>query len=208
MTRRSIVLLALGVLVLAVGFAVTPYALPTSVALGPCGRDWTSPSSYLPRSSPTRSVTWTLGETSAKLCYGSPSARGRAIFGGLIPWWELWRTGANEPTRLFIDGPVEVAGISLGAGRYSLYTRPAPDYWEVWISESTFHWGNAISSAVRAREVGTAMLRVGATDGAVESLGFSWQAKGSERGVLRLEWESTRIDIPIAVAEASRTASD
>ena len=92
-------------------WAILPYWMPTSIALGPCGRDWTSPTSYGPKASPMREVEFSVGESNGKLCYGSPGVRGRKIFGVLVPWGELWRTGANEPTRLFVNGPVTVAGI-------------------------------------------------------------------------------------------------
>ena len=182
----------LGLFVLWAGLS---YWLSPRVALGPCGKDWTSPTSFAPRASPTRSVRFVVGETEGKLCYGSPSARGREVFGGLVPWGELWRTGANEPTRLFLDGPATVAGIPLEAGRYSVYTIPGPETWQLFVSTSTFHWGNQISEIVRELEVGGAELQVSTTGGHVEELTFS-----RDGDALVLEWEATRVEIPLAPA--------
>ena len=199
--RRLIGVCTLGVVVLA--WAMTPYLLPTSIALGPCGRDWTSPSSYAPRASPTESLRFEVGEVSAKLCYGSPSVRGRDIFGGLVPFGELWRTGANEPTRLFTDGPLSIAGIDLPAGRYSLYTEPGPEAWRLYLSSSTFHWGNDIGEAVRAAEVGgtdvPAVHFEPPVEPPVEALRFVWKANDSDSGRLALEWDRTRVLIPVEV---------
>ena len=196
MRRVGVVLLlaAFGVLI----WATIPYWLPTSIALGPCGKDWTSPTSYLPRASPTRSVEFRVGEVEGRVCYGSPSARGREVFGGLVRWSELWRTGANEPTRLFVDGEVEVAGVSLPAGRYSLYTIPGPESWQLFISTSTFHWGNQITSSVRAAEVGSARLQPSPTGDHTEQMKMGWEPVDAGSGRLTLEWEHTRIEIPLA----------
>ena len=193
---NALLLVAIGALT----WATIPYWLPTSIALGPCGKDWTSPTSYQPRASPMRSVEFRIGEVNGKVCYGSPSARGREVFGGLVPWNELWRTGANEPTRLFVDGEVEVAGIVLPAGRYSLYTIPGPESWQLFVSTSTFHWGNEINSSVRADEMGSARLEPSTTAEHVEQMTMSWEPAGDASGRLTLEWERTRIEIPLSNA--------
>jgi hypothetical protein len=196
MRIKLIVLAAL--LAVFVGWASLPYQLPTSVALGPCGRDWTSPSSYLPRSSPTRSEVFAVGEVNAKICYGSPAAKEREIFGALVPWGELWRLGANEPTRLFVDGAIDLAGVELGPGRYSIYAIPHEERWQLFVSSSLFHWGNAITASVRDREVGSAELLVAPSVDHVEELELVWQADDAERGELVVRWQTTSVAIPIS----------
>ncbi|MEE2777648.1 MAG: DUF2911 domain-containing protein [Acidobacteriota bacterium] len=197
-SRRTLVATILVLLVLAMLMAAQPYLLPPTIALGPCGRDWTSPSSYLPRSSPTLSTELSLAGTDGKLCYGSPSARGRDVFGSLVPWGELWRTGANEPTRLFLNAPLTLAGIELAAGRYSLYTIPGESRWQLFVSTSTYHWGNAISAEVRERELGSAELVTETGTEVVENLTFRWQPINARTGALVLEWADTRVAIPVA----------
>jgi len=197
---RRIPLVVVAAFVVFLVWAVIPYWMPTSIALGPCGRDWTSPTSYGPKASPMREVTFGVGDTEAKVCYGSPSVRGREVFGVLVPWGELWRMGANEPTRLFVNGPIEIAGIPLDAGRYSLYTVPNADHWQIFVSRSTFHWGNLISEDVRAREVGNADVRPSSTPEFVEQMTLGWEADSSDSGLLTLEWEETRVEIPVASA--------
>jgi len=121
----------------------------------------------------------------------------------LVPWGQLWRMGANEPTRIFVDGPVELGGTALSPGRYSIYAIPGPDKWRVMVSESTFHWGNAISPSVRARELGSVTLEPLELEQSVESLRFQWRpGPPGEPGTLEMEWETTRIAIPLRLAVA------
>lgn len=201
---KRIPLIVVVALVVFVVWAAIPYWMPTPIALGPCGRDWTSPTSYGPKASPMRELDFSVGGADGKICYGSPSARGREIFGSLVPWGELWRTGANEPTRLFVDSPVELAGIPLDAGRYSIYTLPNPDRWRLYVSRSTFHWGNLITEEVRAREVGSAELPSVEAPDFAEQLRFLWEPGPGATGLLALEWEETRLEIPVRAAFPDR----
>lgn len=76
------------------------------------------------RSSPLRSLEGTIGESNVLIQYGAPSIRGRVIWGDLVPYNEVWRTGANEATFVDFDSDVKVEGQDLKAGRYSLFTIP------------------------------------------------------------------------------------
>jgi hypothetical protein len=125
--------------------------------------------------------------------------RGRPVFGHLVPFDSLWRMGANEPTRLYTDRAIRLAGISLGPGRYSLYSVPRPDAWEVFVSRSTLHWGNDISPTVRAAEVGHATVPVEALPIPVETLTVRADFEGDQM-LLSLEWETTRVRLPLEAA--------
>ena len=76
------------------------------------------------RPSPLRETRFMVGGTEALLCYGAPSARGREIMGGLLPFGNLERIGANEATALHLSGPANVGNVALDAGSYSLYAMP------------------------------------------------------------------------------------
>ncbi|MBO6574980.1 MAG: DUF2911 domain-containing protein [Rhodothermales bacterium] len=179
-------------------FARGPYFFPTSTALGPCFKDWTSPSSYMSRASPLRSVDMDLGDAQARLCYGAPSSNGRRLFGqgGVVPDGLLWRMGANEPTRLFVDGPVTLGSLRLEPGRYSLYAQTGQTMWRIFATQSTRHWGNMISSGVRAQEVGSFEVPRVRLGGHVEELTFS-----HADDTLTMAWGFTRIHMPLAAAE-------
>lgn len=84
------------------------------------------------RASPLRTLEGTAGNAKLKIQYGAPSVKGRVVWGDLVPYNEVWRTGANESTFVDFDSDVIVEGQKLGAGRYSLFTIPkASGKWTV-----------------------------------------------------------------------------
>ncbi len=198
---RRLVLGAAAALLLALvaAFVVTGVAyVPVQVMLGPCLRDWTSPSSYRPRASPLGSVTAAVGTGAVRVCYGRPSARGREVYGGLVPYGRLWRTGANEPTRLYTNVSLFMAGMGVPPGRYSLYTVPGRRSWEIRLSGSVLHWGNDLSERVEQREIGRTRVQAVRSSELVET--FTIDFEQAEAGDLHLvlAWEHTRVAIPIA----------
>jgi hypothetical protein len=186
-------------MLIAVFVATGVSLVPVSVALGPCLRDLTSPSSYGTRASPLARVDARVGDGTVRVCHGRPGMRGRAVFGQLVPFDSLWRTGANEPTRLYTNRPIRLAGIPLAAGRYSLYSIPRPERWEIFVSRSILHWGNDLSSGVRAAEVGRAEVAAERLAAPVETLTIGARPDGNG-AVLYLDWETTRISLPLEAA--------
>ncbi len=172
-------------------FVLTGITLvPTAVALGPCLRDFTS-SFWEERASPLASTTFEVGDGAVRVCYGRPSARERVVFGGLVPYRQLWRTGANEPTRIYTNRTIEVAGVRLVPGRYSLYTIPDTNEWRVFITESATHWGNDLRSGTRDKDVGVGVVPADTTMDYVET--FTISTESADDSVLMvLEWERTR----------------
>jgi hypothetical protein len=150
------------------------------------------------RASPYDSVAVQIGEAAVKICYGRPSARGRTMIGGeAVPFGELWRTGANEPTTLHTTGPLEVAGIRVGPGSYSLYTRPGEETWELFLNSSTDRWGIPINDEVRANEVGSATLPRERPSDHVETLTLRFVDASDAGADLVLEWEEFRVTVPV-----------
>lgn len=198
MTKRTL-FIGLGITGLLFGTcAVTGTSLvPTTLTLGPCLKDWTSLVSYRPRASPLATVRIPLEDGTVQVCHGRPSARGRVVFGGLVPYGELWRTGANEPTRIYTDQPISIAGVSLEPGRYSIYSRPDSDGWEIFLNRSTLHWGNDLSESVRAQEIGHAEVPVERLAEPVETLTVRSEARAADAVSLILEWEGTRVRLEL-----------
>lgn len=152
------------------------------------------------RASPYDSVDITVGSRTARICYGRPYRKGRQIFGGLVPFDSLWRTGANEPTILHLPFNAEIAGLTVPAGSYSLYTVPKQSgEWTLIVNRSTSQWGHpdSYTEAVRAQELGRAPIRTEPMDRAVEQFTIRSQSAGSDRADILLEWEQTRARIPI-----------
>ena len=154
------------------------------------------------RKSPLDSLTFTVAKQPVKLCYGRPSSRGRTMLGGgAVPYGKLWRTGANEPTIFFTPVALTVAGIAVAPGTYSLYTVPAAAEWEIIVNRSTKQWGEEsnYTPEMQQQEVGRAKVKSETVKTPVET--FTLRSEGAGSGAtLVLEWEKTRVKIPIKPA--------
>ena len=154
------------------------------------------------RKSPLDSLTFAVAGRPVKLCYGRPSSRGRTMLGGeAVPYGKLWRTGANEPTIFFTPAPLTVVGIKLPAGAYSLYTVPNAGEWEIIVNRSITQWGEEsnYTAAVKAQEVGRAKVKSEAVATPVEAFTIRSEPAGTG-ATLVLEWEKTRVRIPVKPA--------
>lgn len=152
------------------------------------------------RRSPLDSVTFVLQASPVKVCYSRPSARGRVIFGGLLPYGQLWRTGANEPTMIHTAIALSIAGIAVEPGSYSLYTVPGENEWELIVNASTSQWGHEGSyDSVRSHEIGRVKVMSEATDDHVEVFTIRATPNSDRDATLVLDWDRTRVVIPIAV---------
>jgi hypothetical protein len=149
------------------------------------------------RASPYDSTTVPLGDAQAKVCYNRPSARGRTMLGGENPYGTPWRTGANEPTTIHLPVAANIASIAVEPGTYTLYTIPGEQEWTVMVNRSTTQWGaTPYEGELAAQEVGRATVPASTTDGHVEQ--FTIRAQPADQGAtLILEWENTRVDIPV-----------
>ena len=99
------------------------------------------PASAPAQASPRDTARGTVGSASVLVDYGRPSRRGREIFGGLVPYDQVWRTGANAATTVVFGGPVELAGRPVDAGTYTLYSLPARNGWTLVVNRQTGQWG-------------------------------------------------------------------
>jgi hypothetical protein len=156
------------------------------------------------RKSPLDSVTFTVANKPVKVCYGRPSARGRVMLGGEdIPYGKIWRTGANEPTIFFAPIPLKVAGLQVPPGVYSLYTVPGPREWEIIVNRSISQWGreDKYTDEVRAKELGRAKLKAETVAPPVETFTIRAEPAGDRAAALLLEWEKTRVRIPVQPAK-------
>lgn len=100
-----------------------------------------APAQDLPRLSPAATVAQTLGVTRIEIRYGRPAVRDRVIWGELVPWNQVWRTGANEATTIEISHAVKIDGRELAGGRYGLFTIPDETEWTVIFNRVADQWG-------------------------------------------------------------------
>ena len=98
-------------------------------------------SDMLPRTSPNAAVSQTVGVSEVRISYGRPSMRGRTIFGDLVSYDDVWRTGANEATTITFSDDVQIEGQALSAGTYGLFTIPGEDEWTVIFNNEPDQWG-------------------------------------------------------------------
>ncbi len=178
--------------------SAAPAESPSTVALA-C-QPQQDRSTLAERASPYDSVRVTVAGADLLVCYGRPSSRSRVMIGGEnVPYGELWRTGANEPTIMHIPFPAEIAGIALEPGSYSLYSIPNPSEWTIIVNRSIAQWGEegSYTEEVRAQEVGRATVPVAPTSAPVETFTITAEPGDAEGTHLVLEWERSRVAIPI-----------
>lgn len=149
------------------------------------------------RVSPNATVTQTIGTTQVLLTYGRPHVNDREIFGGLVPYGEVWRTGANEAT--FVDFPVDVTieGEPLPAGEYSIYTIPGPDEWTVIFNENANQWGLDYDSSADALRVTTTPEEASHR----EMMTFTFHEVTDTSAELVLRWADIRVPITVELDE-------
>ena len=165
-------------------------------AQAPC--PWPAPPQLLnDRPSLPDSAMVQIGTETVKVCYSRPSARGRVIFGELVPFERPWRTGANEPTMLHLPARTRVADVVLAPGTYVLLTEPAEDSWEVLFNTSTATDPNEMFDALT--EVARVTVPVEAVADPIEILTMRFE--GVSPAMLVIEWQQTRVRVPIDVVE-------
>jgi len=156
----------------------------------------------LERASPPDSASVSLDGGVAKICYGAPSVRDREIFGGLVPYGEPWRIGANEATALHVTAPIEIGDLRLDPGSYSLYAVPGPDEWEIVANSAAQRWGVPIDEGVQANDLGSLTVTPGSTSEHVEVMRIDLASRGGGEAAIVIEWADTRVEVPFRAAGA------
>jgi hypothetical protein len=151
----------------------------------------------LPRPSPKAVLTQTIGLTDFTVTYSRPGVKGRKIWGGLVPYGEVWRTGANEATSFVTTGEATIAGRKMPAGEYSLYTIPAENEWTVIISTEKGAWGSYTYD--KAKDASRLTVKPVAAPHE-EWMRFTFENLTPSSGDLVLHWEKLQLSIPIEVA--------
>jgi hypothetical protein len=147
------------------------------------------------KASPPATATCDLGGgKTIKTDYSSPRAKGRKIYGGLVPYGEVWRTGANEATTFVTSADVIVGGTTVPAGSYTIFTVPTADKWTLIINKTTGEWG--IPYKYEGNELGRVDMNVSKLDAPVENLAIAYD-KSKAGCVLRIDWETTRAAVNI-----------
>lgn len=151
----------------------------------------------VPTLSPFTEITQEVALTQVKLSYARPSAKGRKVFGGLVPYGEVWRTGANASTKLTFTEDVKIEGNALKAGTYALYTIPGEKEWTVIIHTNTRH--RAITGGVYKPEEDAFRFKVKSakTSNFVETFTIDFTDLTTSSCKVRVAWENTEIKFRI-----------
>jgi Protein of unknown function (DUF2911) len=148
------------------------------------------------RPSPAAKASCSMGDgATITVDYSSPRAKGRKIYGGLVPYGEVWRLGANEATTFVTTSAVTVGGTKVPAGSYTLFAVPNADKWMLVISKKTGEWGVPYPGA--DSDFARVEMKASALPSAAENFSISFDKTGGGC-TLRAEWENTRATVDIS----------
>src|SRR5215467_5308160 len=145
--------------------------------------------------SPAASASCDLGGgKTVKSDYSSPRMKGRKVYGGLVPYGEVWRTGANEATTFVASSDISVGGKSVPAGNYTIFTVPNADKWTLIVNKKTGEWG--IPYKYESDELARVDMKVSKLPSPVENFTISFE-KSSTGCTMHIDWETTRASVDI-----------
>ncbi|HWN17890.1 MAG TPA: DUF2911 domain-containing protein [Gemmatimonadales bacterium] len=138
----------------------------------------------------------TIGAATFSVDYSRPLARGRTLLGNVISYDRVWRTGANAATQFTTSAPIRLAGLSLPAGTYTLWTVPHVKGVDLIVNKQTGQWGTEYG---RARDLGTVVMKSNSANPPVEQFTIAIEPAGARRGTLAMAWGTFRWTAPIEV---------
>lgn len=149
----------------------------------------------LPALSPGTKISQDFSLSSIEISYSRPSMRGRKIFGDLVPYNKVWRTGANAATKIKIGEDMEIGGQKIKAGEYAMYTIPNKDKWEVILNTGTGNWG--AYGYAKDNDVARFFIKPSTMENFVQTFTISITDITFTTCKIELAWERTKIVIPV-----------
>lgn len=169
---------------------VVGVGLAMMATVAPCQQD----KSQRP-SPPAKAECALAGGKTINIDYSSPRAKGRKIYGDLVPFGAIWRAGANEATTFVTTADLTVGGKDVPAGSYTIFTIPNADKWTLVISKETKEWGTAYPGP--DKDLTRADMKVSKLPSPVENFTIAFDKAGSGCA-LRMDWETTRASVEVA----------
>ena len=145
--------------------------------------------------SPPMETSVTLDGKEVSIKYSAPSMKGRKIFGGLVPYGQVWRAGANSATALHTEADLMIGNLSVPKGDYTIYVWPTADAWQLVINKQTGQWGTEYSEG---QDLGRVKMTLSKAPAPVEVYKMTLSGSG-KKGKLMLEWEETVGTVPVSV---------
>ena len=149
----------------------------------------------MPAPSTTQIIKQDFGMAAVELTYSRPNAKGRKIYGNLVPWGKLWRTGANAATRIAFKDPVEISGKKIDSGTYVIYTIPNIDTWEIILNKGITNWGS--EGYKEADDICRFKIEPVKMKVKLETITMQFAEVKAESCELHIMWEKIAVIIPI-----------
>lgn len=146
------------------------------------------------RPSPPGTAEVTLNGKKIAIDYSRPYLKGRKVGQELAPYGQVWRTGANEATALTTEIDLNIGGAKVPAGHYTLYTLPSEGTWKLIINKQTGQWGTEYDES---QDLARVDMQKSKLSEPVEQFTISFDQKGPDAANLVLEWETTRVWVPV-----------
>ena len=146
--------------------------------------------------SPPAETSVTIAGKAIRISYSAPSMRGRKIFGGLEPYGRVWRAGENSATGLHTDANLDIGGLSVPKGDYTLFVYLDPNQWQLVVSKETGEWGLDYN---QSRDLGRLKMEMSKPPKPIEAYKMTLSSVGANKGKLQLAWENTIAEVPITL---------
>jgi hypothetical protein len=150
-----------------------------------------------PAASPAATVRQRVGVTDIEVVYSRPSLKGRVMIGGIDPYGVVWRTGANNATRITFSTPVKLQGTDVAAGTYELFSIPGPDEWTIILQKPMNQWGSY--SYDQKNDIVRVMAKTIALSEPVETFTIGFGDLVGDSATLNLAWDKVRVPVNIDV---------
>jgi len=148
------------------------------------------------RVSPHDKTTVTLGGKEITIEYGRPYLKGRSVGNEVAPYGQVWRTGANEATKLTTPVNLKIGTLAVPAGSYSLYTLPTEKVWKLIVNKTADQWGTEYNQGT---DFGRVDLKLAKAAASVEQLTISLDKAGEKKTTLKIAWGTTLVSVPVVV---------
>lgn len=149
-----------------------------------------------PPLSPPAETSVTIDGKTIAIKYSAPSMRGRKIFGGLEPYNKVWRAGANAATALHTDADLDLNGLAVPKGDYTLFVWLDQNQWQLIVNKQTGQWGLAYKQDM---DLGRVKMDMSKPSAPIETYKMTLSGTGGNQGKLQLEWENTIASVPFTV---------
>ena len=156
-----------------------------------------APAKKAPLSPPAKAEV-SLPGASITIDYSAPSTRGRAIFGGVVPYDKVWRTGANSATTLKTTGNLKIGDLSVPAGTYTIYSLPTASGWQLIINKQTGQWGTVYNEG---QDLGRVPMEKASNASPVETMILDFEKTSGDSTELHIKWADADASVKVTASK-------